>query len=460
MTLRQSVDFALKRFIFGKFAYDTLPTWQVGRPAYTNTSFANNVTSGYRKNELIFACISVKANSAAVPVLRVHRKRDGEELPDHPLRALIANPNPMMTEFDFHAANLSYLDLAGRAYWEKERSRAGKLVHLWPLRPDWMKPVMQTGAMISGYEYAVPGETPPKLLATDVLAMRLWDPLDQYNGLAPVQVAARVGDVDNATSDFIKLFWEHGGMPVGLITTKQSLTPEAVTSIRAGWRERYGGYKNWTEPAVLHSEATYQRTGLTFGEMGFDALDARSEARICMVLRVPPILVGAKVGLDRSTFANYAEARKSFWQDTLLPEYRHIQDALTADLVPEYGGDIELRWDFSEVPALQEDANARWLRAREGLASGGLTVNEYREEIGLGNVANGDVFIRSLVQQEVPVKIALGGKAQLHDVKVATNAPDDEERRERERELERTMTGYLAGQLDRIVAEVRDNGHG
>ena len=459
MNVRQQIRSAITRLMFGKFAFDVLPTWQVGRPAYTNTSFANNITSGYRKNELIYACISIKSNSAAVPVLRVHRKSDGEKLPDHPLRALIANPNPMMTEFDFHAANLSYLDLAGRAYWEKERSRAGKLIHLWPLRPDWLKPIRQTAAAISGYLYDVPGERGPTLLATDVLAMRLWDPLDQYNGLAPVQVAARIGDVDNATTDFIKLFWEHGGMPMGLLSSKQMLTDPQVTSIRARWRERYGGYKNWTEPAVLDSEATYQRTGLTFGEMGFDALDARSEARICMVLRVPPILVGAKVGLDRSTFANYAEARKSFWQDTLLPQYRHIEDALNADLVPEFGGDIELRWDFSMVPALQEDENAKWTRANEALSRGGITVTEYRDILGLAHVANGDVFIRSLVQQEVPVRMAVGGKGQLHDVKVAANALDDNERRKRERELERAMTEYLGGQLDRIVAEVRGDGH-
>jgi len=58
------------------------------------------------------------------------------------------------------------------------------------------------------------------------------------------------------------------------------------------------------------------------------------------------------------------------------------------------------------------------------------------------------------------VRMAVGGKGQLHNVKVVANALDDNERHKRERELEQAMTEYLGGQLDRIVAEVRDDGHG
>ncbi len=460
MKLGERLSRAVNLLLYGKFAYELMPAWEVGQPAYTNQTYESFVRHGYRKNELIYACITLKANSATVPTLRAHRKRDGEELPEHPLRRLIAKPNPQMSETDFHAANLITLDLAGRAYWEKQRSQAGKIVGLWPLRPDWLKPMKQLGVFIGGYRYEVPGVQAPTLLPADVLALRLWDPLDQYNGLAPVQVASRIGDVDNAATDFIKLFWEHGGMPMGVLTSKQRLVDAQVESIRARWRERYGGYRNWLEPAVLDSEAAYQRVGSTFKEMGFDELDGRSEARICMVLGTPPILVGAKVGLDRSTFANYQEARKAFWQETLMPQFRHIADALNADLAPEFGDDIELRWDFSKVPALQEDTNGRWDRAIRALQAGGITVNMFLEEIGQGTVGNGDIFLRSLTQQEVPLKRALGAKAHQHPhhAKVAGNAPDDDERRKRETHIERLVSTYLADQLERIDSEMGD-GH-
>jgi HK97 family phage portal protein len=455
-----------------KVAYEMMPTWERSKPVYPAARFAQNVTSGYRKNELIYACVAIKADAAAQPLLRVHDRQSGDELPEHPLRRLIEQPNPYMTEFDFFAATMVYLDLAGRSYWEKVRSRAGRVVQLWPLRPDWVAPISSPQAFIAGYEYRVPGiETPITLPPGDVLDFRVFDPLNLYQGLAPVQVAARVGDVDNATTDMIKLFLEKGGMPPGLLTTKQKLVDAEVAGIRRRWRERYGGYEKWTEPAVLDSDATYQRTGLTFQEMGFDVLDARSEARICMVLRVPPILVGAKVGLDRSTFSNYAEARKALWQDTLMPQYRRLRDECQSDLATEFGDDLNLRWDVSGVPALQEDQSTLWERALKAFAAGGITRNEYRDMLGQETTPSGDVFVMTLSQVEVPLKRAKGelqqpkpvedepeqepdeGDEKMHSIK-ASVAPDDRERRRHERQVAEAMEGYFAGQLKRIKRAV------
>ncbi|MDV7401013.1 phage portal protein, partial [Arthrospira platensis SPKY1] len=105
-----------------------------------------------------------------------------------------------------------------------------------------------------------------------------------------------------------------------------------IGRIRARLRQQYGGVRNWGDVMILDADAEYQRLGMSFQEMGFEDLDARNEARICSVLKVPPILVGAKVGLDRSTFANYGEARTSFWEDTMLVVYRRFEDQLNLQL--------------------------------------------------------------------------------------------------------------------------------
>ena len=75
------------------------------------------------------------------------------------------------------------------------------------------------------------------------------------------------------------------------MTSSQHLSEAQVELIRKRWRERYGGSENWLEPAVLDADAKYEKTGLSFEEMGFETLDDRNEARICMVFNVPPIIV-------------------------------------------------------------------------------------------------------------------------------------------------------------------------
>ncbi len=378
-------------------------TWEAGKPQYPETKFENLVKFGWRKNELIFACIAKKAGTASQVRLKVYSKSTEEPVPNHPLQTMIRNPNPFMSEYDFWSSVFIYQDLAGRAAYEKERNRAGKTIHLWPLRPDWLHPIPSQTQFISGYEYEVPGVGSKVLPAEDVLDMRLFDPINQYNSWPPVAVAGRIGDVDNSATDFIKIFFEKGGIPPGVIKTTKRLRDTEVTEIRRKWGERYGGIQGWLEPAVLDQDASYEPTGSTFEQMGFEILDARNEARICAVLQVPPIIVGAKVGLDRSTMANYKEARTSWWEDDLVPTYMNHMDSLE-NLAAEYP-DIYLGWDFSQVPALREERVTLWSRANEGLKMGGITVNEYRNELGYKPLGEtGDVFLRPMNLQTVDLE--------------------------------------------------------
>jgi HK97 family phage portal protein len=450
---------ALARAFSSKEAYVHTNTWDVGQPVYPLANFETNVRYGFRKNELIYACVALKADSAAIPTLRVYRRSDGTELPDHPCRALIQRPNPFMTEFDWVSITLMLLDLAGRAYWEKQRSRSGAVVGLWPLRPDWVQPIVSATGLPGGYQYAPPGVSSPITLdARDVLEFKLWDPLNLYQGMPPVSVAARIGDVDNAITDYLKKFFEQGGIPPGLLSSKLKLTDAQVTDIRRRWRERYGGWQNWTDPVILDSDASYQKTGSSFEEMGFDVLDARDEARICSILRVPPILVGTKVGLSNATYSNYEQARKAWWQDDLSPQYKRIADECQNDLASEFGDDIELRWDFSAVPALQEDRNVVYERARAALAGGGITVNEYRQAIGLPRVVGGDVFIRTLTMVEQPATPERGRKSLPGgtDERAQTpgDPPDLAARRRAEGELQQALEGYFSAQRKRIEKAV------
>lgn len=447
-----------------------VPTWQDGAPVYSDASFESLVRHGWRKNELIFACVAKTAASASFVKLDV-RAGDGEQLADHPLRRLIRQPNPFMDEYDLWYSVVVYQKLAGGAYFEKERDRAGRVVRLWPLRPDWVKPVRSNSAFIAGYEFGVPGRDKVTLAASDVLDFKLFDPLNLYRGFPPAAVASRVGDVDNATTDYLKLFMEKGGMPPGLLKTKQKLVDADVANIRRRWGERYGGIEHWLSPAVLDQDAEYQQTGLSFKDMGFEMLDARAEARICMVLDVPPILVGAKVGLDRATYSNYAEARQAWWEDSLTPLYRNFESVIAGDLGREFGDDLHIEFDLSAVPAFREQTDALYTRANEGVSRGYLTVNEARRLIGLEEAPAGDVFLRPNSAIEVGLNgqptgagssDASGGNGKALTAALAVaemdfkarRAPDDDERREFERRLKRKLEGYFAGQLERIEEAV------
>ncbi len=469
----------------GKSAATIVPTWQSGAPVYPDFSFENLVRFGWRRNELIFACVSKTAATASFVRLDVRRTADGETVDNHPLRQLIARPNPFMDEFDFWYAVTVYQKLAGGAYFEKERDRGGRVIRLWPLRPDWVRPVRSQRDFIGGYEYAIPGLEPVTLRAEDVLDFRLFDPLNQFRGYPPAAVAGRVGDVDNATTDYLKLFMEQGGMPPGLLKTKQKLIDQDVSDIRRRWSERYGGIRGWTEPAVLDSDAEFQQVGMSFKDMGFDVLDARSEARICMVMNVPAIIVGAKIGLDRATYSNYAEARLAWWEDTLIPQYRNFESVVQNDLAPEFGDGLTVAFDFGDVPALKESEDAKYVRAGGALSGGYITVNEARVMVGLDDIGEpGDVFLRpsghaetDMSGERVHAPLVMEPATDETDetdeepdndeelteeaaryldmeAKARRRPADERERRKFEKRLRQGLEEYFAGQLTRIEAAV------
>lgn len=464
MKFRDRLGMGLRFIITGqKTVAGMRSSWESTQPSYvTGAKFEELVKHGYRRNELIYACINKTASSAAQISLQLKSKRDEKIIREHPLLNLIHRPNETMNESDLWASIAIFQKLAGRAVFEIELSNRGAPVALWPLNPDRLQIVQaKERPVVQEYIYKVPGMEDQHLKPEQVLDFPIFDPLDRFKTYPPVAVCARAGDIDNAATDHIKLVWEHGGMPPGLLKTTQVLQDADVADIRRRWSERYSGHTNWLEPAVLDRDAEYQKTGMTFEELGFDALDSREEARICMVLDVPPILVGAKVGLDRSTYSNYQEARASWWEDTLLPMYVNYMDTIEYRLLPRFDPRNELSadWNISKVFAFQDDRNDRWKRATEGLRAGGLTVNEFYQEIGLETIGPaGDVYLRGPLVVEVPAKTMKSSNGNGHgpESKAAGNAPDDDVRRKHERIIKRAMKDYFESQQERLLEDLRN----
>jgi len=117
------------------------------------------------------------------------------------------------------------------------------------------------------------------------------------------------------------------------------------------------------------------------------------EAHICAVMRVPPIIAGLNVGLQRSTFSNYGEARMAFTQDTMAPLWMMAAGALRAGLADEFGNGVHLRHDLGKVQALQENQNDKWSRVDTALNSGYLSFQETRAALGYADPRPDDLFL-------------------------------------------------------------------
>ena len=377
----------------------TFPTWRTGEPIPSLINYATYVNDGYNRNELVYACISLVASNAASAPLKAWKLDDNNRVPvEHPLIELLGKPNPRQSRYEFSEMIDTFLNLEGNAFIVKQPDE------LWLARPDRMRQVIVDNDL-AGYVYIREDYGKIPFLPDEVIHAKMPNPGDPYDGLGrglpPLNVAAHATDVDNQATDFLGAFFKNAAVPYGMLTTKNILEDDEVTRIRARLSEQYAGSNRWHEMMILDAEASYQKLGADISEIAWPDLRRVTETRICMAFKVPPIMVGAQAGLERSTFANTEQSEKQLWRQKIVPDNERIASAFTNSYYGELPDGVFLAHDYSEVESLQESRNDMFARAQQGASGGWITVNDARAEVDLPPVDGGDVFLRPLMVQAV-----------------------------------------------------------
>ncbi len=363
-----------------------ISTFDAGQSKTPPSSYERNAREGYMLDELVYDCVEFRADSAGEPPLCAYRGsgETEEKVTDHPALALLNRPNYFMGRSRFWGTVSMHLDIGGNAYIEKVRSRSGKLVELWLLRPDRVKIRPDPANFIGGYEYRI-GDQTRILDAEDVIHLKTRHPLDDYYGLPPLYVVAGRVDLDVWSRKFTEAFFRNAGVPAGMINMQVPLTPQQKEDHRRQFRDIYGGPQGWHKVLLLDGgQATYTQMGLPLGGNGtaMPELNQILETRILGAFGIPASLITTMAGQASSSYANRVSDRKLFWEETMVPAFRDLDDTLSAGLADEYPDLTRFEHDMTKVQALQEDVDARHTRYREDWKAGGITWAEYRTATG------------------------------------------------------------------------------
>jgi HK97 family phage portal protein len=452
------------------------------RPGYPNASTADLLDARLR-NELVFACLAIKASTAQDPRLVVQKavrrkgKTEYEEIPGHPMRALLMRPNPSMTEADLMKAALISWDISNprKFFCEREETR-GLLTALHPLNPAHMRPLYSRvdSRRRIGYEWN-DGEQRREYDDDELLirsAPAWYDPPPGISALGSMES-------DSAQTDYVRAFFENGGTPPGLLKYDMPLNDDQRDEIRGKWKATYGNsYGRQHDIGVLDSNVTWQATGSDLKQLSSEVLRSVAESRICMVYGVPPLIVYAYVGLLRATYSNLKEAWSGFWDATMSPAFKEWRAFWTWSLLTEFEEEravrserVRLDYDMSRVAALQEDVDAISLRARENWKAGLIQFNEARTALGLPPDPEREneyrqssgVMTGTAEQLDNPPVVAPVLPAETEDdTQDDADAPakgrkarDSGSVQSIERRMERALTSYLAGQYRQAAQNVR-----
>lgn len=384
-----------------KFPY-SFPTWRAGNPEWQLMDYQTYAQEAFAENAIVYGAMRYWYDSVRAVPLRAYRGslEEPKLLPmSHELSKLCLRPNRWQAWPEFQGLAQIYLKLAGNSYIYIDRKPGEDVpVALYTLRPDRVFIVPTNNAKDPiGYIYVPEGRATQDgmpILAKNMIHRKEPNPLDTLEGLgyglSAISPGARSIDVDNAVTKYLKMFFEKGAMPPGMVSFDVPMMPEDMVAARQRLMEMYGGSENWSEWVIFDQGGKYSRLGLTFDELGMAELDGRNWTAASTVLGVPLTLIVSRPELVSSTYDNKSSDRKMFWQDKVFPEMggweREFQYYLSTER--EF-----VKFDFSKVPALTLTPQEAMLTAKDALVGGAITVNEYRAMIKQDPADDGDVYL-------------------------------------------------------------------
>jgi len=361
-------------------------TGWVPAPEVWDNYDATELVNYYSKSGLVFACVRELSTTIAEAALEVGYETDGEFelMEDHEALALFYE-NPYYTSAQILDLIVSRLSLTGASYVGlvryKNRQGVGLLQ---PLPTASVKPKI-SGLEILGYEIAVKDNDKPIFVERDQMCWhRYLDPRTCHGVISPLATVLRDYGIDAERQNITVEMLKNQNIPGMIFELERVLTADQRKEMTDSLDAATGGEANRRGKATALPHGVKYVKPTTTTDINFDSLNALSESRICMAFGIPPIIVGAKVGLDKATYSNYAHARTSFYAETIMPLWNFIAEEFTRSVFRQQGeSKLEFRFDTSKIKELQTDMNAVATRAALVYEKGVATRDEARAMIDL-----------------------------------------------------------------------------
>ena len=350
-------------------AYDTL-----GQPVWSPRDYGAFAREGFMQNAIVYRSVRMIAEAAAsIPLLLY---AGSQEIETHPLLDLIRKPSADHTGPDFLEAWFGFLLVSGNAYVEAV-AVDGQIRELHNLRPDRMKVLPGLDGWPEGYEYTAGGKSvrfthEPVEGVRPVLHTRLFHPVNDHYGMSPIEAAATAIDIHNTASGWNKALLDNSARPSGALVYAASngqMTDEQFARLKSELETNYQGASHAGRPLLLEGGLDWKPLSLSPKDMDFIEAKNAAAREIALAIGVPPMLLGIP---GDNTYANYAEAQRAFWRNTVLPVVNRMCAAFSMWLAPAFAGGLDGREsanasvrllpDLDQVEALNPEREALWAR--------------------------------------------------------------------------------------------------
>ncbi|MEQ1901875.1 MAG: phage portal protein [Devosia sp.] len=293
-------------------------------------------------------------------------------------RLLVLRPNPWQSGFEFIETVMLHLVMTHNAFvFMNKVGMAREIREMIPIEPGRVV-VKQLDDMT--LEYHVTGKTGQvQIFKSDAIWHLRGPSWNSWLGLDATKLARNSIGLAMAIEESQAEFHENGAKTSGLLSVKETLSPEKFTFLSAWLDKHLPGGERASKPLVLDQDGKYT----PFNMSGVDAQTVETRKlqveEICRQFRVMPIMVGA---VATPTYASAEQMFIAHVVHTLSPWYERIEHSANVNLLTEAELEEGYYLKFSPNALMRGAAKDRGEFYAKALGTGGgkpwMTQNEVR----------------------------------------------------------------------------------
>jgi len=322
---------------------------------------------GSRLNELVdvaWACLDL--NSSVLSSMPVYRTRSGRIVE---ASTWMTNPDPTIYT--------SWHEFAKQLFWDYQLGEAfvlpvARFADGFPMTfrvvPPWMIDVEMKGGV---RRYRLGGINGPDV-TDEILHIRYKSTTDGAHGVGPLEAAGGRMLTAGVLAQYVRQIVSTGGVPDYTLETDATLTNDQAQALLDRWMVSRAS--NLGAPPVLDTSVTLKtHMAMSPKDMAMLEIAQFTEARIAVLLGVPPYLMALPSGGDSMTYSNVSSLFDFHDRSSLRPKAAAVMAALSDWALPG-PQKAELNRDEYSRPAFNERAVA-WVQL---VGAGIMSVDEVR----------------------------------------------------------------------------------
>ena len=301
-----------------------------------------------------------------------------EEANEHPMNALLEQPNPQQKCREFTENSVGFKVITGERFWHITTGALGQPIAIYNLPPQHMT-VIGDGTLLGVKEFQLMMGSVVTVPKEQVIFSRYWNPVyntsgSHLRGLSPFKAGRKLMTISNTALSRQQNMLENAGA-AGMLFEKpmqgmDGWSQEQAGKIKQMINTELIGTDNANAIGVANGDLGYLNFGIKGTEMELVELSNMNLNRICALLGVPSVLFNN----DAATYNNLREAKKELLTAACFPELDSMRDDWN-EIAKLYGDDIYIDYDASVYPELMEDMDKVVARAA---AAWWTTPNEKR----------------------------------------------------------------------------------